>query len=312
MIDDENEDLLKKYLDGTASGEEKTRAERWIETELQKEPNLESEWSGIRKQQLLNRIHKKINEPELQKIVPLRRWIQVAAAILLITVSYYTWNSLHTETTLYSVAGSRIEKVILIDGTIVWLKPNSKLTYPKFFANHTREVKLEGEALFEVYKDAAHPFVIQCGDLTATVLGTSFSIRESRDTIEVAVLTGKVGLASPGNTRDVIVLPHEKAIYTRHRVAKLETTSPEITALTSATEYNMAFRQTSIKEIIRRIEGKFGVAIQLRNSNILECSMTADFTDQSLEVTLRNISNLLDFQYTIEGNTVSINGGSCQ
>lgn len=311
MIDEETKNLLKNYLEGTLSEEERARVEKWIESELAQESASHVTLDDTRKRLLLNRLHASMRGKQV-RVIPIRRWIQVAAAILLITFSYYTWNSFRAEQTLYSLAGNGIEKVILPDGSIVWLKANSKLTYPKAFGNQTREVKLEGEALFEVYKDATHPFIIQCGELTATVLGTSFNIRESRDTIEVAVLTGKVGLTTPNDIQSVIVLPHEKAIYTMQRVAKLETTSREITSITSTTEYNMDFRQTSLREIITRIEGKFGVAVQLHESNILDCSMTADFTDQSLEVTLRNISNVLDFKYAIEANTVSISGGSCQ
>lgn len=312
MIDEETKNLLKKYLEGIASGEEKARAEHWIASELQKEPSTDVTWNDTRKQKLLARIHDKINEPAREKAVSLRQWVKVAAAILLIaTTSFYAWQFTHQKHELLSENGIGIEKVILPDGTIVWLKANSKLFYPETFTG-TRNVRLEGEALFEVFKDAKHPFVIQCGELTATVLGTSFNIRESKDTIEVAVLTGKVGLTSGDNQETIIIQPHEKAIYAAHQIAKLETTPTEVEGLTATTEYSMDFKKTRMREILERIEGKFGVNIKLQDSDILNCSLTADFTDQSLDVTLRNIANVLDFEYSIGNKIVTISGGSCQ
>src|SRR6185312_1184828 len=53
-----------------------------------------------------------------------------------------------------------IQKIVLSDGSKVWLSPNSKLTYSKLFGNHTRQVSMTGEAFFEVTKDAKKPFSI--------------------------------------------------------------------------------------------------------------------------------------------------------
>src|SRR6185295_18844700 len=108
---------------------------------------------------------------------------------------------------------SNVKKVILADGTLVWLKDNSTLKYPDRFPEAgIRQVVLEGEALFEVAKDPGHPFVIEAGTFKTTVLGTSFHIKSGNERFEVTVFTGKVSLSTTQHHNTVVVLPHEKVV----------------------------------------------------------------------------------------------------
>ncbi|RNL87768.1 hypothetical protein ED312_09845 [Sinomicrobium pectinilyticum] len=89
----------------------------------------------------------------------------------------------------------------LPDGTIVRLRTASTITFPESFKNMTREVELEGEALFEVAEDREKPFSVKAGELTVKVLGTSFNIRayETENETAISVVSGKV-LVSNINT----------------------------------------------------------------------------------------------------------------
>ena len=97
--------------------------------------------------------------------------------------------------------------MILEDGSIIWLKGNSSLTYPEHFVNATREVSLIGEALFEVAKDASHPFVVHSNGMNTKVLGTSFNIRPIGNHVEVVVFTGKVAVSLANSSKRILVLP---------------------------------------------------------------------------------------------------------
>lgn len=81
------------------------------------------------------------------------------------------------------------------DGTVIHLNANSRLTHPERFATDQREVWLEGEAFFEVAHDPTRPFTVHSGDLSTTVLGTSFNMRAGKTDEEkwaVSLVTGKV------------------------------------------------------------------------------------------------------------------------
>lgn len=72
-------------------------------------------------------------------------------------------------------------KLILSDGTKVWLNAASSIRYPTRFTGKERKVYLEGEAYLEVANDATHPFVVSTPKTNITVLGTCFNIKAYAD-----------------------------------------------------------------------------------------------------------------------------------
>lgn len=202
---------------------------------------------------------------------------------------------------------------MLSDSTIIWLKGNSSILYPEEFTGEERRVELTGEALFEVAKDPQHPFIIQCGNLTAKVLGTSFNIKSTKTETEVLVLTGKVTVSSSSNMNGLIVLPREKVVYheAEDKMDKVTAEQKEITEKIVQTDYNMRFLATGMKEIIRRIERKFDVTISISDPRLNNCTITADFTDQSLDRTLSMICQTLKIKYERENAHITLKGVGC-
>ena len=68
-------------------------------------------------------------------------------------------------------------KLVLADHTIVWLNSDSQLTYPVAFNGDTRELRLKGEAFFEVTKDIHKPFIVHTSQFDIRVTGTQFNVR---------------------------------------------------------------------------------------------------------------------------------------
>ena len=75
--------------------------------------------------------------------------------------------------------------ITLSDGTIVYLNSESELRYPVNFVGRDRRVYLSGEAYFDVVQDEAHPFIVDMGNSSVRVLGTSFDVRAYADEDEV-------------------------------------------------------------------------------------------------------------------------------
>jgi transmembrane sensor len=265
-------------------------------------------------------------EPGIVSISRRTIWLRIAASILLVAVFSYLFvqyfgGTVPGESTRtarlenYLVSTSdEVTKVLLPDGSIVWLKRNSTLSYPPGFSGDQRQVTLDGEALFEVARDEAHPFVIACGDITTTVLGTSFNIRSGKDNIEVLVLTGKVAVHSTHEKNPVVVLPNEKIVYNAavNNLTKATAGATEKESTITGTGYNMNFEDTAMDEVVRRIEEKFQVRVTLGNSSLGRCIITADFTGQSLNKTLDLITQALGFHYTIDEKNVIITGDGCE
>ena len=88
--------------------------------------------------------------------------------------------------------------VTLSDGTKVMLNANSTLEYPASFDDaEVREVRLKGEAHFEVTKNPHRPFVVKAGEMQTQVLGTIFDVKAYRkDASKVTLMQGKVKVSN--------------------------------------------------------------------------------------------------------------------
>lgn len=305
--------LLDQYLQGRLEEREAAKLEQWLDSladENAFDALPEQERTDARKE-AYNRLTQRIRRA--QRPVAMRSlYLKIsAAAVLLIIVGWLFRNSWlnrlapHRQVAVTSITG-HIKKQILSDGTIVWLKGDSRLTFPATFGSGDRTVTLQGEALFEVTKDAAHPFLIYCGTLTTRVLGTSFNIRHTGKETEITVLTGKVALTT-AQLKRMLLFPNEKAIYSEPAATlakdSVKAKAP-VAALTQGTEYDMAFNDAGMTEVISRIEKKFEVNISLQDAAINNNLITADLTDQSLKNTIEIICQVLNLEAEIKGETI--------
>lgn len=108
-------------------------------------------------------------------------------------------------TSTITVPHGKVARILLPDGTRAWVNTQSSITYPAAFpADGPREVTIQGEAYLEVRHDERHPFVVKAGDISATVLGTSFNIRAYEGSVtQVTLVSGRVKVTS-GNISVVL------------------------------------------------------------------------------------------------------------
>ena len=114
--------------------------------------------------------------------------------------------------TLYVPRGGQYE-LTLPDGTLVWLNAASSLTYPVTFSGKERQIKLTGEAYFEVARDPGKPFFVNVdGKQTVEVLGTHFDIKAYNDDPEIrtTLLEGSVKVSSKNS--HAIIKPGQMAV----------------------------------------------------------------------------------------------------
>jgi len=103
------------------------------------------------------------------------------------------YNSADTMQNTLWVPPGESYKILLSDGTEVWLNAATRLRFPFRFYGHRREVYVEGEAYFKVAKDTAHPFIVHTALTQVQVLGTSFNINTyEAGNVKTALVEGKV------------------------------------------------------------------------------------------------------------------------
>lgn len=300
--------LLQRYLTDQVSEKERIKIEAWLETMKTDDPTS-VELSKEDEEKIFNKITSNINEEtksaENSKPIHLPPFvIGIAATLLVAVISFVLWN------------GGRetgVDKLILNDGTIVWLKGESNLIYYETPDGSTRNAELTGAGLFEVTKDPSRPFFLKCGKFTLKVLGTSFSVKPLQNGLEIEVLTGKVNLSSPADSLGIDVEANQKIIYKGvNQVERQQLSEADISLVTKKTEYNMQFKNASITDVLKKVEKKFEVTVKIDNNQIANCKITADFTDHSLESTMMMISEVLNVDYKINDKSITVSGSGCK
>jgi ferric-dicitrate binding protein FerR (iron transport regulator) len=92
-------------------------------------------------------------------------------------------------------------KLILADGTKVWLDAASSITYPTAFVGKTRQVSISGQAYFEVVHNPNMPFEVKVQGQTIRDIGTAFNINayEDEPTMKVTLVSGAIAVGGPGS-----------------------------------------------------------------------------------------------------------------
>lgn len=314
--------LIDKYQQGNCTPAEKLIVEEWMNS-LAIEENAFEEINEKEKLAIKQRMFAKIKEeikPLPNETVKLFNWaayVKIAAIFvvfiglavsLVLAYDVFDWKN----ETLQASSEGQTKKVMLPDGSIIWLKGKSTLTYPEHFDQATREVSLSGEALFEVAKDAKHPFIVHSGNMDTRVLGTSFNIRPIGKHIEVVVFTGKVTVSLANTNKQLLILPSEKAICMPAEKEIKAQTNVQKEEYLANTEYNMNFEDAQMSEIIKKIEAKFDVKVKLTDNTVANCLITADFTDQSLVKTFEVLCQTLNGTFEIENNSVWLKAEGCK
>lgn len=319
----ENElDKIERYINEVACDKEK----EWVESQfLNGEDNytlqhlLKNDWdlmlrdcssTEIDLNHLLDQVHHLIRKNEaLKRQKPLQKFMHIymkAAAILLfpllITGLIYSYlgNKATTEqmvsSSIYAPLGARVS-FNLPDGTSGMLNSGSHLSYSIPFTNH-RQVKLEGEAWFEVTPNEKHPFEIGTGNSTLKVLGTSFNVSAypADNYVEIVLKRGKVEFLDNISNEKVIMLPSDRLVFENGNISKSVTDPGKYN---SWTEGKLVFRGDPMAEVARRIERWFNVKVDLDDKELEKYSFRAIFQDDTLEEVLKFLSMTSPIRYRI-------------
>lgn len=247
-INTEIEELLVKYLTGTADHKERGEALAWINTDEEKRKyfdslrdvyesakltqpafpyNTDMSWQKVRakyyKQRLAN-IEKDQNEERAYFIREIFKYAAIITIVISLSVLGFrllnkvpdiknsqAWNEVEAP------FGSRTV-VNLADGTKVWLNAGSKLKYAVNFGQKTREVFLTGEAFFDVVKNQKLQFVVRTSHLDVKVYGTEFNVKAypEENTIQTTLVRGAVtivGQDGNGAGKEITLQPNQLVTY---------------------------------------------------------------------------------------------------
>ena len=234
------------------------------------------------------------------------------------------------QNTITTKPGSK-SKVQLPDGSQVWLNADSRITYDESFRGPFREVKLCGEAYFDIAKDKDHPFIIHASSIDVKVLGTSLNIRSYRNekNTEAVLINGSIEVSLRDDPdKKVVLRPNEKIVvendnkpivsgaaradlkYDRAPVMVLGKAHFQQTD-TIATEVlwtknKLAFDQETLENVASKIERWYGVKISIRDDSLRGTAYSGVFEDESLAQVMEALRLTGNFRYSINKKEITI------
>ena len=201
-------------------------------------------------------------------------------------------------------------KLILSDGTKIWINSGSRIIFPSSFGNEGRKVFLVGEAYFEVSNNKQKPFRVETLELDIDILGTSFNVTayQSDKTIETVVAEGKVNVKKHGFhpfAERSLLRASQRVLYDRKNEV-MEKDQVEVNHYISWKEGYLDVKKERLSNIVRQLSRIYNIEIILdQKLSSLEFSGKLDLR-KDLESELKIIATAHPIQYKLKNNKVII------
>lgn len=309
--------LLEKYRQGQCTNEEKAQLMAWLDLLEQTEEPLPLPEPEVRKD-LRSAFVSRVTAPAKRRamVVSYKRYIAVAAVISAVVclgaAFFLTRNNSTSHSALASIAWDtlstktgEVRSIRLSDNSIVALNANTRIRVSKSFGLSDRKLELiDGEAWFDVKKNASLPFTVQCQQTETRVLGTRFVISAYRQLpdISVQVTEGKVAVALPDKTAPLI---------TPGQVLQLQKATGESTqgnfdrAAFDPLQQTCFIRNGSFNELALRIKNTFGYTLIAQTPDVSQRHFTGEFRyNENIKDILEKFSEIHGGRFRMEGDKV--------
>ena len=192
-------------------------------------------------------------------------------------------------------------------GEKIWLNSQSKLIYPTQFSDKERNVRLEGEAFFDVAHKEHLPFVVHSPLLAIKVLGTKFNVKAYFDEKSVVTFAeGKVEVETNDRKNRLTLRPNEQVSYSDSSGLALEK-NINTNTIKLWMKGEGAFIQCRLDHIVRDLERKFDVKIVITDHSLSSEVFTCRFKDTAtIEQVLHLLKETRRLDYSFEGEQIRI------
>jgi ferric-dicitrate binding protein FerR (iron transport regulator) len=321
-VEKDNE-LITRFVFNHTSSEEDKEILEWLDEDksryimldrlLRSKSTPENAEESISVNSSLAYVTGKINRRRKAKL-----YIRVAAVFIgLIAIAsglLFVDNAREVEWKTVSSAKGELKNIVLADGTKVLLAPASKLTYQVSFTSDKREVKLEGEAYFEVKHDNDHQFIVHTTNADIEVLGTIFNVNaySNSNSISTVLVNGKVKLEFLDSKRakigDCILFPSQKAIYNKKN-GKYSVHKVDLKHELAWRDRRLSFKNDNFIEVMESLERFYNVDIIFESKRLPTKRFTGEFEHETITDFLETYKEWTKFQYKIKGDKIYIKTG---
>lgn len=193
-------------------------------------------------------------------------------------------------------------KVILSDGTKVWVNADSELEYMSNFSITERRVKLKGEAFFEVAKDTKRPFIVESKDMDMQAVGTAFNVRAYQSDSRVVLTEGRLRVNGKGQELLIDAGFQVSAISNK----LIKTAVPNVEEEIAWKDGYFYFNNKSLKQVMHEIERWYGISVIFErdlNNKQYDGGIKSDVTLAQVCAVLKDLTG---YQFVIEGKVLIV------
>lgn len=304
------ENLLIRFLKCETTPEEEVAILDWLDADPENIKTLDR----IDFQFNATVLHSEIQKDNVPKSRVKKLISFSAAAILAVAIAIgngvLQTRNMRTEmeslTTSISIpTGQRID-MTLQDGSRVWLNSNSTLEYPNIFRKDDRQVKLSGEAFFDITKDPERPFIIETFACNIEVLGTKFNVEANAADSEfsAALLEGSIKLTDKTTGANMLLKPGEKAELIHGELRRSKITNPDEYLWTDGI---ISLQTSSFSELLKRFEKAYDVrfVVKLTDEPVVHCKGKIRISD-GINHAMEILQMGTDFEYAINHSSNEI------
>lgn len=331
-----DEELLVRFIIGQTNETESAIVQKWVDrsdenkkvfSDLQKvwsasedprkvspaDVNVDDAWSSLKSRMDQ---YAEIENKHAGKQRSLSFYVVRVAAVFIVGMliySIYNYQSQQLDHIQLVSADSTSTGNPLPDGTLISLNQNTVIEYQEEFDDKERRVKLSGEAFFKVQPDSIRPFIIEAQEAIITVLGTSFNVKALQDdaAVEVLVEEGLVELANPDLSQSTQLHIGEKGIFLKESNDVKKETDFDAESLYWLNK-TLLFRDTQLSVVFETLERLYDVNIEVDNEQILQCQLTAKFSNETIDNIIDHISTIFELKTEKKANNIFIKGNGCQ
>jgi transmembrane sensor len=300
----EQDDLLNRFM----AEDQNNSGKRW--KDLQNMDDIEE----IDVDKAWNNVHSRLMQYGLEtETSPVRisfmrtTLFRIAAAALILlslgTAAIYMSNSGLLSKKITVLAGMDQKNILvsLPDGSKVYLNRNSLFSYKKNFGVHGRDVKLTGEAFFEITPDKTKPFIIDAGKAKVKVVGTSFNVitNNTNSAVEVFVKTGKVLVSDSSGSNTIQLDPGFIGTMNSKASAKALNTNPNY--LSWKTGY-LDYNGQKLSVVFNDLKRVYNMNIVADDPRILDNPWRSPIDNVDEETIIRLICTSFNLSYTKDGD----------
>lgn len=199
-------------------------------------------------------------------------------------------------------------KLILADGTEVWVNADTRIKYQvNFDASKTREVFLEGgEAFFKVTKNPDKPFIVHNGNMKVQVLGTSFNISAYADNVQTTLTEGKVKLTLANGEAELTLAPDQQANFNR-LTGSLEKQDVDVFSFVAWKDGILAFENETMEDLMEQIGRLYDYDIEFKDNSLKQLHYSGSTEKpQDVKKIINIIQKTSNLTLTIKERTIIV------